>query len=135
MFPDHEATTTMGGAKAPHLTDFAPVAGRPVIVWPDHDEPGQEYARTVSELALAAGARDAITRRAAAPRIPSRLNRRQGLSRPRRFSRTGSVPFIPGLAGWMAGSISILAMKCGAGGKPTPPGGACSTTRRCASAA
>src|SRR5260221_2677239 len=56
MFPDHEATTTMGGAKAPHLTDFAPVAGRPVIVWPDHDEPGQEYARTVSELALAAGA-------------------------------------------------------------------------------
>ncbi len=56
LFPDHEATTTMGGAKAPHLTDFAPVAGRPVIVWPDHDEPGQEYARTVSELALAAGA-------------------------------------------------------------------------------
>jgi hypothetical protein len=56
LFPDHEATTTMGGAKAPHLTDFAPVAGRPVIVWPDHDEPGREYSRTVSELALAAGA-------------------------------------------------------------------------------
>ena len=40
MFPDCVATTTIGGAKAPRKTDFAPLAGRQVIIWPDNDDPG-----------------------------------------------------------------------------------------------
>jgi putative DNA primase/helicase len=56
LFPDYEATTTMGGARAPHLSQFAPLAGRPVIIWPDNDDAGHSFARKVAQLAIVAGA-------------------------------------------------------------------------------
>ena len=44
------ATTAMGGAKAPlEKTDWSPLQGKHVTVWPDHDEPGMEYARRVAQ--------------------------------------------------------------------------------------
>jgi len=46
----------MGGAGQPHLTDFAPLSGRRVSIWPDHDEAGQRYARKVARLAFKADA-------------------------------------------------------------------------------
>jgi len=49
-------TTSAGGASAAPKTDWTPLAGRRVIVLPDHDEPGQKYAETVAGLALEAGA-------------------------------------------------------------------------------
>ena len=40
-----EATTAMGGAKAPlDKTDWSPLAGKRIIIWPDNDEPGLDYA-------------------------------------------------------------------------------------------
>ena len=33
---------------------------RTVLIWPDNDEPGRHYARTVAALALAAGAKKVI---------------------------------------------------------------------------
>jgi len=56
LFPDAATTTTMNGAQSPSKSDFRPLAGRRVRIWPDHDEPGAEYARWVAALALAAGA-------------------------------------------------------------------------------
>ncbi|CAM5220324.1 hypothetical protein CDEF62S_00623 [Castellaniella defragrans] len=51
------ATTAMNGAKAPvEKTDWAPLAGKAVILWPDRDKPGWEYATTAAQAALAAGA-------------------------------------------------------------------------------
>lgn len=42
------ATTAMGGAKAPvQKTDWSPLTGKTVIIWPDHDAPGTQYADTV----------------------------------------------------------------------------------------
>lgn len=41
------ATTSSGGAAAAHLTDWSPLAGRDVVVLPDNDEPGRQYAATV----------------------------------------------------------------------------------------
>ena len=41
-------TTTFGGSKADKKSDLSPLAGRNVILWPDHDEPGQSYAQSVS---------------------------------------------------------------------------------------
>ena len=39
------ATTAMGGASAPlDKTDWSPLLGKEVIVWPDHDEAGRRYA-------------------------------------------------------------------------------------------
>ena len=46
----------MNGARSPHRTDWTPVAGREVLIWPDNDEPGREFARRVAKLAKDAGA-------------------------------------------------------------------------------
>ncbi len=53
LFPGHVGTTSMGGAGASKLSDWTPVAGRNVIIWPDHDEPGRRYAQDVAALVTA----------------------------------------------------------------------------------
>lgn len=43
------ATSAMQGAKAPlDKTDWSPLAGKTVTIWPDNDEPGFEYAKNVA---------------------------------------------------------------------------------------
>jgi CHC2 zinc finger len=42
------ATTSSGGASNPHRSDWTPLAGRRVVVWPDNDEPGVRYAQEVT---------------------------------------------------------------------------------------
>ena len=46
----------MNGAQSPHRTDWTPLAGRDLVIWPDNDEPGAAYAREAALLALKAGA-------------------------------------------------------------------------------
>ncbi len=50
------ATTSMGGSNAAKYTDWSPIKGRQVIIWPDNDAPGVKYAHAVAELCLKAGA-------------------------------------------------------------------------------
>lgn len=51
------ATTAMNGARAPiEKTDWSPLTGKSVLIWPDRDKPGWEYAMAASLAALAAGA-------------------------------------------------------------------------------
>jgi hypothetical protein len=38
------STTTAHGAKSPGKTDLTPLAGKRVVIVPDHDEPGEAYA-------------------------------------------------------------------------------------------
>lgn len=52
--------TWQGGGGAAHLTDWSPVAGRDVVIWPDADDPGARVAAQVHDLALKAGGRPAI---------------------------------------------------------------------------
>jgi hypothetical protein len=56
LLPDYVVTTSMGGAKAAHKTDWGPLAGRDVVIWADADEPGAAYAQDVAEAIIAAGA-------------------------------------------------------------------------------
>ena len=50
------ATSAMQGANAPiDKTDWSPLAGKKVIIWPDNDAPGMQYAKNVSERLLALG--------------------------------------------------------------------------------
>lgn len=56
LFPDCAVTTPMNGAKSPGKTDWSPLAGRQVVIWPDHDGPGRAFAEKVAELAMNAGA-------------------------------------------------------------------------------
>jgi putative DNA primase/helicase len=52
------ATTAMHGANAPvDKTDWSPLAGKAVLIWPDRDKPGWEYAAQAAQAILSAGAR------------------------------------------------------------------------------
>jgi putative DNA primase/helicase len=51
------ATTAMFGANAPiDKTDWTPLAGKAIVIWPDRDKPGWEYADRASQAIMAAGA-------------------------------------------------------------------------------
>ncbi len=44
------ATTAMHGANAPvEKTDWSPLAGKAVLIWPDRDKPGWEYATQAAQ--------------------------------------------------------------------------------------
>jgi len=52
------ATTAMNGAKAPvDKTDWTPLAGKSVLIWPDRDAPGWDYAEAAARACVAAGCR------------------------------------------------------------------------------
>jgi putative DNA primase/helicase len=52
------ATTAMHGANAPvDKTDWIPLKGKAVLIWPDRDKPGWEYAANAAQAVLDAGAR------------------------------------------------------------------------------
>lgn len=44
------ATTSAHGAKSPKKTDWSPLAGKEVVILPDHDQPGEDYAEAVAEI-------------------------------------------------------------------------------------
>ena len=56
LFPTHNITTSMSGASQAHLSNWSPVEGRHVTIWPDHDAPGRKYAQAVATLCTDAGA-------------------------------------------------------------------------------
>lgn len=56
LFPDAIATTMLNGAQSPHKTDWQPLAGRTVWLWPDNDEAGQACMASVADLLTKAGA-------------------------------------------------------------------------------
>ena len=50
------ATTAMHGANAPvDKTDWTPLAGKAVLIWPDRDKPGFGYAEAASQAVLTSG--------------------------------------------------------------------------------
>ncbi len=56
IFSELVCVTSQGGSMAPGKSDWAPLCGRRVTIWPDHDEPGAAYATEVADLAKRAGA-------------------------------------------------------------------------------
>jgi putative DNA primase/helicase len=50
IFPSSIATTSSGGAGAAAKTDWAPLAARPVLIWPDQDAAGEKYARELAAI-------------------------------------------------------------------------------------
>jgi 5S rRNA maturation endonuclease (ribonuclease M5) len=50
IFPDGVATTSPNGSGAAAKADWAPLKGRPVMIWPDADKPGDDYASDVTHI-------------------------------------------------------------------------------------
>jgi len=52
-----DATTAMNGSSAPlDKTDWTPLRGKRVVIWPDNDDPGRDYAQAAADAIKAAGA-------------------------------------------------------------------------------
>jgi hypothetical protein len=56
LFPDFVPTAMLFGAEAPAKSDCSLLAGREVVIWPDRDAAGLEFAREVTALLKKAGA-------------------------------------------------------------------------------
>ncbi len=56
IFLDHVAVTSQGGAQASAKTDWSPLKGRHVVVWPDQDNDGRVYAKAVAAKLKSIGA-------------------------------------------------------------------------------
>lgn len=55
------ATSAMSGAKAPaDKSDWSPLAGKKVLIWPDNDAPGLSFAHAAAHAAQKAGASSAL---------------------------------------------------------------------------
>jgi 5S rRNA maturation endonuclease (ribonuclease M5) len=58
-----EATTAMQGAKAPiEKTDWSPLQGKEIILWPDADAPGHDYMAKVAARLIATGCKVRLVR-------------------------------------------------------------------------
>ena len=55
-FRDYVVTTSCGGGSQAGTADWTPLAGRAVVIWPNNDSAGIQYAEKVSELVTTAGA-------------------------------------------------------------------------------
>lgn len=55
IFADRITTCWQGGANAVRLTDFGPLAGRHVTVWPDNDKPGRAAASELIAILFGLG--------------------------------------------------------------------------------
>lgn len=56
LLPDSVITTMLNGAQSPHKTDWSPLNGHNVWLWPDHDDAGQKCMLAVNNLLKVAGA-------------------------------------------------------------------------------
>lgn len=56
QFPDYVATTA-GSSGNMGKADYAPLEGRAVVIWPDHDKPGRDAADRAAKRLREAGAR------------------------------------------------------------------------------
>ncbi|MBU0513859.1 MAG: DUF927 domain-containing protein [Proteobacteria bacterium] len=56
LFPGAVVVTSPGGSKAAHKADWSPLKDRRVVIAPDHDESGRQYADSVAQLVRESGA-------------------------------------------------------------------------------
>src|SRR5208283_5450336 len=50
ILPNHVVVTSSGGSQAAAKSDWSPLSGRKVTIWPDNDESGANYANEVAAI-------------------------------------------------------------------------------------
>lgn len=58
LFPDAVTVTMLNGAQSPHKTDWQPLKGRTVLLFPDNDDAGRACMTSIADLLAAVGAAD-----------------------------------------------------------------------------
>ena len=109
LFPGAVCTTMLNGAQSPHKSNWLPLAGRKVLLWPDNDEAGRECMVKVATLTKEAGAESvevfnlaafACTPGAGADNAPCLSGERP---LPDKWDAADAVA-----AGWSAGHVDLL---------------------------
>ncbi len=109
LFPEAVCTTMLNGAQSPHKSNWQPLAGRVVWLWPDNDEAGRECMTKVATLAMQAGAHSvevfnldafACAPGAGADEVPCLGGVR---SLPEKWDAADAVTY-----GWTAGHLDLL---------------------------
>lgn len=114
LFPDAVAVTMLNGAQAPAKTDWTPLKGRTVWLWPDNDAPGFACTDTVANLLGKAGAVEVLKINIAAfAKTPGHDDvgaaiLSDGTPPPEKWDAADAI-----LAGWKAEHINLL--RAGAG--------------------
>lgn len=96
LFPDAVASTMLNGAQAPHKTDWKPLKGRTVWLWPDNDEAGRKCMGAVSDLLSKAGAGEVR-------HINTAVFAADGLELPEKWDAADAVT-----AGWNSEAVNAL---------------------------
>ena len=61
LFPQGVVTTTPNGAQGVDKADLTPLKDRTLVIWPDHDKPGEEYAHDIQETLAQLGHSGPVT--------------------------------------------------------------------------
>lgn len=61
LFPQGVVTTTPNGAQAVDKADLTPLKDRTLVIWPDHDDPGEKYAHEIQESLVQLGHTGSVT--------------------------------------------------------------------------
>ncbi|MEO6823249.1 MAG: DUF927 domain-containing protein [Nitrosospira sp.] len=109
LFPDGVGTTPLNGAQSPHKTDWTPLAGRHVLLWPDNDTAGMKCMEAIAQLVREAGAREVrLINIAAFAQVPGRDGAGQptlseGTSLPEKWDAADALA-----DGWTADHVQLL---------------------------
>ncbi len=85
LFPDLAVVSPLGGASRAHQTDWSVVAGRRVIISPDHDGASSDFALKVCRLCREAGAAEILI-------LPPEALGKYVIKDDQRIQREGEIP-------------------------------------------
>ena len=60
LFPEMVVITSSGGSSQAAKSDWSPLKGRAIYIWPDNDDPGRKYAETVFLACVDQGAESVL---------------------------------------------------------------------------
>ena len=58
LMPNIVSVSPLNGSKSPHLSDWIPLKGRHIVIFPDNDKPGEEFRDSVANLVSEVDARE-----------------------------------------------------------------------------
>lgn len=107
LFPDRVVVTTAGGSGAAEKSDLSPLKGRSILIWPDNDEAGQKYLKSLVTL-LQAQDGDADISVLATPdvspeMVEGKATLKPGFVAPEGWDAADAVD-----EGWTAGHVELL---------------------------
>jgi uncharacterized protein (DUF927 family) len=109
LFPQGVVTTTPNGAQAVRQADLTPLKDRALVIWPDHDTPGERYARQIQESLAQMSHSGSVTVIQPASWCPTYDNQGVAVLAPQTSDREGGWDAADAVTeGWTAVHLELL---------------------------